>query len=85
MPPPAGRAAGDERGHAPQRGLLIGKLTQPCLVGWIMIRPRADGMAHIGAGVWRIHNADGSPMPGGPVARGPAGRQCWGPWPAASG
>ena len=27
------RAAGDQRGHVPQRGLLIGKLAQPCLVG----------------------------------------------------
>ena len=27
------RAASDQRGHAPQRGLLIGKLAQPCLVG----------------------------------------------------
>jgi hypothetical protein len=23
----------DQHGHAPQRGLLIGKLTEPCLVG----------------------------------------------------
>jgi hypothetical protein len=27
------RAVSDQRGHAPQRGLLIGKLTQSCLVG----------------------------------------------------
>lgn len=27
------RAAGDQRGHPPQRGLLARKLTQPCLLG----------------------------------------------------
>jgi hypothetical protein len=27
------RTAGYQRGHAPQRGLLIGKLTQPRLIG----------------------------------------------------
>ncbi len=71
------RAAGYQRGHAPQRGLLIGQLTQPCLVGWIMARPRVGGMARVGAAVWRVHKADGSPMLGGPLALGPQ--------PAASG
>jgi hypothetical protein len=62
------RPAGYQRGHAPQCGLLIGKLTQPCPAGWITARPRIGGMAHIGAGVWRVHEADGSPMLGGPTA-----------------
>ncbi len=61
------RSAGDQRGDAPQRGLLIGQLAQPGLVGWIMAGLWIGGMAHVGAGVWRVHNADGSPTPGGPT------------------
>ena len=66
------RAVGYQRGHAPQRGLLIGQLTQPCLVGRIMARPCDRGLARVGAGVWRVHKADGSPMPGGPATLRPA-------------
>jgi len=66
------RAVSYQRGHAPQRGLLIGKLTQPCLVGRIMARPCDRGLAHVSAGVWRVHKADGSPMPGGPATLGAA-------------
>jgi hypothetical protein len=58
---------GHQRGHPAQRSLLLGQLTQPCLVRRITARPRAGGAAHIGAGVWRVHTADGSPMPGGLV------------------
>jgi hypothetical protein len=32
---------------------------------------RASGMARVGAGIGRIHKADGSPVPGGPLARCP--------------
>src|ERR1700704_6183459 len=44
-----------------------------------MARPRVGGTVHAGAGVWRVHTADGSPMLGGPAtlrtaARGPPGR-----------
>jgi hypothetical protein len=46
-------AAGHQRGHAPQRGLLTGKLTQPCPVHRITARPRIGSMVHIGSGVWR--------------------------------
>ena len=59
------RPAGHQRGHPPQCSLLIGQLTQPCLVGWIMARPWIGGMVHLGADVWRVHKADGNPMPGG--------------------
>jgi hypothetical protein len=65
------RAAGYQRGHPAQRGLLIGQLTQPCLVRWIMARPRAHGMALIAAIIWRVHKADGSPLLCGPLALGP--------------
>ena len=64
-------AAGDQRGHPPQRGLLLGQLTQPRLAGWIRTRRRSDGPAHLGAGLWRVHTADGSPMPSGLVEGGP--------------
>jgi len=60
-------SAGYQRGQAPQCGLLIGKLKQPGLVGWIMADLRIGGSAHVGAGVWRVHKADGSPMLGGPT------------------
>ena len=56
---------GYERGHPPQRSLLIGKLMHPCPVDWTSARPRVDGLAYIVAGVRRIHKADGSPMPAG--------------------
>ena len=61
------RASGYQRGHPPQRGLLIGKLTQPRLARWITVRPRVSGTAHAGAGVWRVHKADASPALGGPA------------------
>ena len=61
------RPAGYQRGHPPQRGLLLRKLTQPCLAGWITARRRVGGMARVGAGIWRVHNADGSPAHGGPA------------------
>jgi hypothetical protein len=32
---------------------------------------RVYGMAHVGAGIGRIHTADGSPVPGGSLARCP--------------
>jgi hypothetical protein len=32
------------------------------LVGWILGRTRVGGMVPIGAGFWRVHEADGSPM-----------------------
>ena len=63
------RSARHQRGHPPQRGLLIGKLTQPRLAGCIMALRRVYGMAHVGAGIGRIHKADGSPVPGGPLGR----------------
>jgi hypothetical protein len=31
-------------------------------VGWIMARSRIEGMVRLGADVWRVHKADGSPM-----------------------
>jgi hypothetical protein len=41
-----------------------------------MARLRVSGTVHAGAGVWRVHNADGNPMLRGPAtlrtaARGP--------------
>jgi hypothetical protein len=45
------RPAGYQRGHPPQRGLLLGQLTQPRLAGWITARPPFGGMAHAGAGI----------------------------------
>jgi hypothetical protein len=33
-----------------------------------MVRPRTAGMTHVGAGIWRVHKADGSPMRGGATA-----------------
>jgi hypothetical protein len=33
---------GYQRGHPPQRGLLIGKLMHSCLVDWTTARPRVD-------------------------------------------
>jgi len=68
------RAAGYQRGHTPQRGLLVGELTQPCLVGWIVARPRTGGTAHVGAGVWRFREADGSPTLGRPTRPGTVAR-----------
>jgi len=53
-------AAGYQRGHAAQRGLLIGQPTQPRLVGWIMGRRRVCGTSPVGAGIWRVHKGDGS-------------------------
>ena len=50
-----------QRGYPPQRGLLLGKLTQPCLIGRITAYPPVDGMARTGAGVWRVHMTDASP------------------------
>jgi hypothetical protein len=38
---------------------------QPHLAGWITGRRRVGGMARVGAGIWRIHNADGSPAQSG--------------------
>jgi hypothetical protein len=35
------------------------------LVGWILGRPRVGGAFLIGAGFWRVHEADGNPMRGG--------------------
>ena len=61
------RPAGHQRGHPPQRGLLVGKPTQPCLAGWITARRRVGGTARVGAGIWRVHNADGSPAHSGPA------------------
>jgi hypothetical protein len=46
---------GCERGHPPQRGVLIGKLAQPCLAGRTADRPRADGVTEARASVWRAH------------------------------
>jgi hypothetical protein len=42
---PLGRpgAPGYERGHPPQRSLLIGKLMHSCLVDWTTARPCVDG------------------------------------------
>ena len=60
------RPAGHQSRYPPQRGLLLGQPTQPGRAGWIMARPRA-GTAHVGAGIWRVHNADGSPVLGGPA------------------
>jgi len=45
------RPAGHQRGHPPQRGLLLGQLTQPPLAGRITARPPFGGMAHAGAGI----------------------------------
>ena len=47
-----GFAPGHQRGHPPQRGLLLGQLTQPRLIGRIP--------AHLpvrGTGAWRVHKA----------------------------
>ncbi len=43
-----------QRGHPSQRGLLLGQLTQPRLIGWITARPPVGGT---GAGIWRVHKA----------------------------
>jgi hypothetical protein len=64
------RSARYQRGHAPQRGLLINKLTRPCLARWLDARPRVGGMTHVGAAVWRVHEADGSPTLSGPAMLG---------------
>ena len=44
-------AAGHQRRYPPQRGLLLGQLTKPCLVRWITARPRTGGSAHASAGI----------------------------------
>ena len=46
---------GDECGHPPQRGLLINKLAQPCLVGRPAARRGGCWLAHPCAGTWRAH------------------------------
>ena len=61
------RPAGYQRGHPPQCRLLLGQLSQPRLAGRITARRRVGGMARVGAGIWRIHNADGSPTQSGPA------------------
>jgi hypothetical protein len=55
------RPARYQRGYASQCGLLLGKLKQPCLVGWVA-GARIGGIAHVGAGVWPAHKTEGSPM-----------------------
>ena len=54
-----------QRRDPPQRRLLVGKLTQPCLIGRITAHPPVGGMARTGAGIWRVHTTDGSLVPGG--------------------
>ena len=44
---------------------------QPRLAGRITACPRVGGMAPVGAGIWRVHTADGSPMSGRPTTLGP--------------
>ena len=62
----------DQRSHLPQRGLLVGKLPQPCLAAGTAARRRTGGMARAGAGIWRVHKADGSPVPSGAAGAGAA-------------
>ncbi len=38
-----------QRRYPPQRGLLLGQLTQPPLIGWITAHPPVGGMARTGA------------------------------------
>jgi hypothetical protein len=60
-----------QRRDPPQRGLLIGKLAQPRLIGWITAHPHVGGT---GAVTYRLHKADGNPAPGRRqrLRRGPA-------------
>jgi hypothetical protein len=62
------RAVGYQRGRAPQRSLLIGKLAHPWPIDQTMARSRVDALTRI-LGARRIHKADGN--------FGPGGRQCW--------
>ena len=56
---------GYQRRHPPQRGLRLGKLPQPCLVGWIAAPPAVGGRTRADGLIWRVHMTDGSPVPGG--------------------
>ena len=51
------RAAGDQCRHAPQRGLLIHELTQPCPFGRVMARRGVGGTLRVYAEVRRVHGA----------------------------
>jgi hypothetical protein len=42
-----------------------------------MACPRVGGMVHVGAAIWRVHDADGSPVPGGPATLAAAARGLW--------
>jgi hypothetical protein len=53
-----------QRGHSPQRGLLLGQLTLPCMIGRITAYSSIGGIARTGASVWRVHMTDASPALG---------------------
>jgi hypothetical protein len=63
-------ATGYQRGDAPQCGLVIDKLTQPCAIGRVVARLGVGGTIRIDAGVWRVHQGHGSPLRNGSATLG---------------